>query len=99
MTDFNRTRRPPKDKCLEFQLDSLDLIRYRRGSQKAECLGFPPTGNPKYTKEKESTLQFNTSAASHPYNYIHATTNHKNANFNYFQITFIHPSYHLRVYF
>ena len=49
---------------LEFQLDSLELIRWSNGSQKAKRLALPPIGKPKYTKGTEPTLQLNTIAAS-----------------------------------
>ncbi|KEH39337.1 hypothetical protein MTR_2g094710 [Medicago truncatula] len=64
MTNFSKTKRPPKDKCFDFQPDSLELMRLIRGSQKTNRPAFPPIGNPRYIKEMVPTLQFKTVAAS-----------------------------------
>jgi len=57
MTDFSRTKRPPKDKCFDFQPDSLEWIRRTNGFQKSKWWAFPPMGNPKYTNGRFPTLQ------------------------------------------
>jgi len=64
MTDFSSTKRPPKDKCFDFQPDNLELIRLMRGCQNTNRLAFPPIGKPRYIKGMVPTLQFKTIAAS-----------------------------------
>jgi len=42
MTNFSKTRRPPKDKCFEFRPNNLAFIRLMTGSQKDKRRALPP---------------------------------------------------------
>jgi hypothetical protein len=45
MTYFKRTRRPPNERNLLFQLDNLEVIVFKIGFQKSNLQGSPPIGN------------------------------------------------------
>jgi len=49
---------------LELHPDSLEFIRFKRGSQKVRRSASPPIGKPRYIKGIEPTLQFKTIDAS-----------------------------------
>jgi len=57
MTDFRIIKRPPNDKNLLFQPDSLLTIRSTTSFQNSSLLASPPIGRPKYINGSEPTRQ------------------------------------------